>query len=314
MTRPANERETCARSTFSKIDRKKCAPMPARITFGDQANTDSRDRKTWRVPAATAVLRIDPRFPGSWMFSSSTQPERGFGTGPASGVRMTAATPSGLASCEIAAKRPSGSSRRERAGKFSRNARVAGSANALSVPSTVSAVPPLSWYAFARRLPSRSVLPVLRRSRDEPASLTRALNAGLLLERIAFTSNRAGAEPGKDVAPVRGIEIPPAVGDESHRSREASAAQDLVRPEPWLGIFAIRIAHETRVGPEGAGGPLPDVADHLAAPAQAVPGGEPAHRDPAGPAQVGARPVGRVSPGIPAPAAFARERGGDLPL
>jgi len=68
--------------TPSKMERKKCAPIPARMTLGDQANTDSRERKTWGVPAATAVRRIDPRFPGSWMFSSSRQSETLCGTGP----------------------------------------------------------------------------------------------------------------------------------------------------------------------------------------------------------------------------------------
>src|SRR5262249_39744451 len=227
------------------MDRKKCAPIPARTTFGAQANTELRDRKTWRLPAATAVRRIDPRFPGSWMFSSSRQPEAGSGTGPARGVRMTAATPAALTSCEIASKTPSASARRSPAGKVSTSRATAGSASALSLASTVSALPPLSAYARTRRSPSRMVVPVVRRSRDDPASFTKALTAGLLRDRIALSG--AGPEAGEDVAAVRRVEIAPAVGDEPQRRREAAAAQDLVGSEPGLGVLVVGIADELRV-------------------------------------------------------------------
>src|SRR5882672_4961292 len=40
--------------------------------------------------------------------------------------------------------------------------------------------------------------------------------------------------------------------------------------EPWLGILAIGIAYETRIGHERARSPLPDVAEHLAAVGDAV--------------------------------------------
>src|SRR5215467_11643195 len=243
------------------------------MTLGAQANTEVRERNTWREPAATAVRRIDPRFPGSWMFSSSRQPEAGLGTGPAWGVRMTAATPAALTSCETSAKTPSARARRSPAGKLSTSRATAGSASALSLASTVSALPPLSAYARTRRSPSRMVVPVLRRSRDDPASLTRALTAGLLLERIALSGT--GPEAGEDVAPVRRVEIAPAVGDEPRRRGEAAAAQDLVGSEPGLGIFVVGIADELRVGSEGARGPFPDVADHLPATAEGVSGSEP---------------------------------------
>src|SRR5712691_13027717 len=80
-TEPRNECANSSTSTPSKTDRKKCTPMPARITLGDHANTELFDRKTCDTPAATAVRRIDPRFPGSWIFSSNTQLEIFCGVG-----------------------------------------------------------------------------------------------------------------------------------------------------------------------------------------------------------------------------------------
>src|SRR5262249_27090144 len=180
------------------------------------------------------------------------------------------ATPAALTSCEFAAKTPSARARRSSAGNPSTSSCVAGSASALSLASTVSALPPLSAYARTRRSPSRMVVPVLRRSREEPASLTRALTAGLLLERIALSGT--GPEAGEDVTPVRRVEIAPAVGDEPQRRRKAPSPQDLVSAEPGLGVFVVGIADEPRVGSEGARGPLPDVADHLPATAGAVSG------------------------------------------
>ncbi len=186
-TEPRNERPNSSTSTPSKIDRKKCAPMPARITFGDHANTELFERKTCGTPAATAVRRIDPRFPGSWIFSSRRQFETLFGSGTGRGVLTTAATPAALTSWEIRPRSSSESARRECAGTLSKNERSSGLASALSLTRIVSAIPPLSWYARTRCSPSRIVLPVLRRSRDDPASLIRALICGLSLERMDFT-------------------------------------------------------------------------------------------------------------------------------
>src|SRR5215831_14066313 len=242
------------------------------MTFGAQAKTEVRERKTWREPAATAVRSIDPRFPGSWMFSSSRHPDTGFGTGPGWGVGITAAIPAALASCETSSKTPSESARRSSAGKLSVKRRTSVSASALSLASSVCALPPLSPYARTRRSPSRSVVPVLRRSRDDPASFTSALTAGLLRERIALSGT--GAEAGEDVAAVRRVEVAPAVGDEPRGGGEASAAQHLVGSEPGLGVLVVGIAHELPIRLERAGSPLPDVPDHLPATAEAVSGGE----------------------------------------
>src|SRR6266853_3203487 len=125
-TAPPNERPNSSPSTPSKIDRKKCAPMPARITFGDHANTELFDRKTCGTPAATAVRRIDPRFPGSWIFSSNKQLEMLRGVGLGRGVRMTAATPAELTSWDTRARSASERLRRDLAGTFSKNLRISG--------------------------------------------------------------------------------------------------------------------------------------------------------------------------------------------
>src|SRR5258706_14236074 len=100
-TEPRNERANSSTSTPSKIDRKNCAPMPARMTFGDQAKTELFDRKTCDTPAATAVRRIDPRFPGSWMLSTSSQSETLCGTGHGPGGLMSDGTPAELTRCEL---------------------------------------------------------------------------------------------------------------------------------------------------------------------------------------------------------------------
>src|SRR2546428_13681994 len=95
-TEPRNKCANSSTSTPAKIDRKKCAPMPARITFGDHANTELFERKTCGTPAATAVRRIDPKFPGSWISSSNRQLAMLCGAGLGGGARGTAATPAAL--------------------------------------------------------------------------------------------------------------------------------------------------------------------------------------------------------------------------
>src|SRR6266702_3970211 len=234
---PLKARPNSTGSTSSKIERKKCAPMPARITLGDQANTDPRERKTFDTPAATAVLSIDPRFPGSWMFSSSRQLDGVHGIGPGCGVRTTAATPAALTSWEIRARRPS-----------------------------------------AR-------------------------------------TKRACAQLCEAVAAVRGVEVARGVRDEPRGRREASAAQHLMGAEPRLEIFAIRVAHEARIGTECAGRPLPDVAQHLAAAPEAVALGKSADWSAAVAAQIGeCLTACELAPRIAPPRAIARKRGRYLPF
>ncbi len=118
--------------------------MPARITFGDHANTELFDRKTCGTPAATAVRSIDPRFPGSWIFSSNRQLEILRGIGLGRGVRMTAAIPAELTSCDTLSRSASARARRDFAGTFSKKLRISGLASALSLASIISAIPPLS--------------------------------------------------------------------------------------------------------------------------------------------------------------------------
>src|SRR5262249_52726714 len=122
-----------------------------------------------------------------------------------------------------------------------------------------------------------------------------------------------GTKAGEDVAAVRRVEIAPAVGNEPLRRGEASATQHLVGSEPGLGVLVVGIAHESGIGREGGGGPLPDVADHLPAPAEAVSGSEAGDRHAAAGPQVRPAGIARVAPRILAPAALG-ERGGDLPL
>ena len=51
-----------------------------------------------------------------------------------------------------------------------------------------------------------------------------------------------------------------------------SALQDAMVAEPGLGVLAVRARAEARIGREGRGGPLPDVAEHLSQAVRAVPG------------------------------------------
>src|SRR5712664_1606621 len=143
-TEPRNERPNSSTSTPSKIDRKKCAPIPARITLGDHANTELFDRKTCDTPAATAVRRIDPRFPGSWIFSSNRQLEILCGAGLGRGVWMTATIPAELTSCDTRLRSESARTRRDFAGMFSKRLRIYGLVSALSLASITSAIQPLS--------------------------------------------------------------------------------------------------------------------------------------------------------------------------
>jgi len=137
---PGKRPATSARSTPSKIARKKCAPIPARTTFGDQAKTDSRERKTWRVPAATAVLRSSPGCRGPGCSPAEDNRNRFFHRTRLRGPndRRDACRARELG---YAGEMPSASTRCEPAGNFSTNARISVSAQALSLASIVSALP-----------------------------------------------------------------------------------------------------------------------------------------------------------------------------
>src|SRR5258707_230728 len=122
-----------------------------------------------------------------------------------------------------------------------------------------------------------------------------------------------------DAAAVRSIEVPPGIGDEPRWRREAAPAQDLVGPEPGLGILRIRIAHEIRIGHERARSPLPDIADHLVAACEAASLGDFAHAHAARSTQIGGRaPRWRCGPrpfpfGPPKPDCCTRVTGSAAP-
>src|SRR6185503_8827576 len=75
----------------------------------------------------------------------------------------------------------------------------------------------------------------------------------------------ARAKSRENIIPLRRIEIAPGVADEAAGCGKAPAAQHLVRAEPGLGVFLVRVDREARVGIERARRPFPHIADHLAA-------------------------------------------------
>src|SRR5262245_43686364 len=70
------------------------------------------------------------------------------------------------------------------------------------------------------------------------------------------------------------VEVAPGTVDQTRTGRPASAPQDRLLPEGRLRVLLVRIAHESRIGLEGVGDPLPHVADHLTAAEGAVAGGQ----------------------------------------
>src|SRR5215472_17224130 len=80
----------------------------------------------------------------------------------------------------------------------------------------------------------------------------------------------AGAESCPHVAAIRCVEVPPGISEQARLRWPGAAAQDLVSAKPGLRVLPILIDLESRVWPEIACSPLPDVADHLAAPEGAV--------------------------------------------
>src|SRR6266852_3145935 len=90
-------------------------------------------------------------------------------------------------------------------------------------------------------------------------------------------SEGARPETGKNVAPLRRIEISPGVANQTRTRRPTTSAQHLVRAKPGLRIVLVGIRGEPRVWMEGALRPLPHVADHLPAAEGAVPRGKRSH-------------------------------------
>src|SRR5207248_10439732 len=86
-----------------------------------------------------------------------------------------------------------------------------------------------------------------------------------------------GTQAGPDIAPVRSIEIPPGVAQKPGLRGPAAAAQDLVGPEPRLGIFFVRIGDKTGIRQKIVGRPFPDIADHLPAAEGTVSRGQSSH-------------------------------------
>ncbi len=70
--------------------------MPARSTRGDHAPAHPSASNTCRTPAAAAVRRIVPRFPGSWTPSSTTRLSTIVPSGLTAGRSMIASTPEGV--------------------------------------------------------------------------------------------------------------------------------------------------------------------------------------------------------------------------
>src|SRR2546427_1088809 len=85
--------------------------------------------------------------------------------------------------------------------------------------------------------------------------------------------------------------------------------------EPRFGIFAVRVAHKSRIRVEGTRGPLPDIAEHLAAAHETVAVCKGADRSAAVAAQVGGRLIAcALAPWVAPPRAVARKRCRDLPF
>src|SRR3990167_5760410 len=96
--------------------------------------------------------------------------------------------------------------------------------------------------------------------------------AGVISLIFICTLPGAGAKARPHVPTVRSVEVAPGVADQARTGRSAAASQDLVRAEPGLGILLVGIGDEAWIGLKVARGPLPYIADHLAAAEGAVPG------------------------------------------
>jgi len=272
-------------STPSKIERKKCAPIPARMDL----RRPGEDRglptgQTCGTPAATAVRKIDPRFPGSWMFSRSRQSETLCGTGPGSGVLMTRGHPGRAHELGDAVEKAV----REREARTRRNVfekpadlRIGKERFRWRGSSRLTRRSPDTHAPDALAIPEERGVPVPARSRDDPASLIRALTCGLSLDWMDVTRCRRWRNPAK-------------TSPRSEYRKSARYWRSAARASPRFSgaiLCGFRTMSRntrdtdrirTRIGAKGAGGPFPDVAEHLPAawPRCLLPRIRPRERDP----------------------------------
>src|SRR5205809_1450790 len=73
----------------------------------------------------------------------------------------------------------------------------------------------------------------------------------------------ARAESREDIATIGKVEVAETVVHEAAARSEASAAQDIVRTEPRLRVFLVRIRVESRIRKERRRSPLPHAAQQL---------------------------------------------------
>ena len=216
----------------------KCAPCPARSTFGDHANAQRFDNRTRATPAAAAERSIEPTLPGSCTSSSNRQKPVGAGT-PATGGATTARTPTPAGSVASSPKRAAGTII-VRSESRSANERTAGRESASSLTISVSGAPYRAAKTSTTCSPSSTHRPALRRSRDEATSRAASFSRGLLREVIRCTvryvdrgrSRRAGRACDPDVSACRptgrpdgsaGSMAPPASGRPPAVHRRAAA-------------------------------------------------------------------------------------------
>src|SRR6185436_5761042 len=163
----------------------KCAPCPARSTFGDHANAQCFERSTCATPAAAAERSIEPMLPGSCTSSTSRQKSAKRSCG-GRGVATTANTPTLAGTDAVAANNAAGTTS-VRCEWRSATSRTAGVASASSATISVSALPCRRRYAETTCSPSSTHLPVLRRSRDDAISAAASRRRGFWREVTCCT-------------------------------------------------------------------------------------------------------------------------------
>src|SRR5258706_5803108 len=82
---------------------------------------------------------------------------------------------------------------------------------------------------------------------------------------------RASAKSREHIAALGKVEVAKTVVHQPGARGEGAAPQDMMRTEPRLGVFLVRIRAKARVRRESARCPLPHAADHVAQPRLAGP-------------------------------------------
>src|SRR5258706_9069796 len=108
----------------------------------------------------------------------------------------------------------------------------------------------------------------------EPYSAYSFSSPGVLGILAVRHSQRARPKSRPNIPSVRPIEIAISVSNEPRPRRPASSAQHLMVIEPRLGIVLIGVGAEARIRLEIGTGPLPNIPDHLPAPAWAISSGQ----------------------------------------